>query len=786
MERVDFYSVTQIVRKNLATGAEPKQIVLVERMFKSYISKTGQKFENTQVFRWLNGQMPVSLAVTDFYTKKKHNKNLLKSDLQNYIIPDIPDREKTGNELIDLVTQDTSISDSKREELLPERRVLFIESVAEYVAELLIFSFERPFVKREAKTGKLLPVGTLSPIISEYIYRDILPDPCKHFMGRDEELSELEALLEKEHKVFVRGIAGIGKSELVRAYIQKNEKQYTNIIYLTYSGSLFRDIADMSFADDRYNEDDKELFKKHNHFLRTLKEDTLLVIDNFNTTPDDEELFSVVYKYRCKIIFTTRSRFEEYAGMEISEIRDMDTLVRLAGCFFEKVSEYNAVVRRIIEVVYSHTLAVELAARLLKRGILEPEELLDKLIDENVKINVSDKVNLDKDGIPRKDTYYGHIHTLFALYQLDEDKTSMMRCLTLVPVRGVSARVFAHWMGAENMNDIDEMIETGFVKEENEYDILLHPMIRDIAVADTEPSVSNCGSFLKNIEKDLLTFEEFSYYHSLLDMMDEVIARIRVDDPEGYFEFLSACFLKYGEYRYLDEQRKALSSMEELMDENRFTDVCMQTMLLSYQSHMKERAGELDEALKLALDAVELAKDTVEAYGLTCNLYSEISYIYMQMDNLDEAEKYGFLAEDYLQEVSLSDVRMQISVRSHSAFVLCQRMAYSRAVQSLNKMKKELKKHGLLKEKAEAYLEEALGLIYLNWFNVKEAETHFDKARFAYADIWNSDPELVEIREQEMKARFPAAGINIREKLAQHNIYAVAAIKGKKGRKRKK
>ena len=50
-------------------------------------------------------------------------------------------------------------------------------------------------------------------------------------------------------------------------------------------------------------------------------------------------------------------------------------------------------------MVHSHTLAVELAARLLKRGILEPEELLDKLIDENVKIDVSDKVNLDKDGI---------------------------------------------------------------------------------------------------------------------------------------------------------------------------------------------------------------------------------------------------------------------------------------------------------------------------------------------------------------------------------------------------
>ena len=44
------------------------------------------------------------------------------------------------------------------------------------------------------------------------------------------------------------------------------------------------DITDIDFADDRTDDTDDTRFKKHNRYLRSLKEDTLIVIDNFNTT----------------------------------------------------------------------------------------------------------------------------------------------------------------------------------------------------------------------------------------------------------------------------------------------------------------------------------------------------------------------------------------------------------------------------------------------------------------------------------------------------------------------
>ena len=105
----------------------------------------------------------------------------------------------------------------------------------------------------------------------------------------------MHELLSSKGKVFLQGIAGIGKSELIKAYAEKFKKEYTNIIYFTYSGNLTKDIANLDFADDiNSNESVKNRFSRHNNFLRRLKEDSLIIVDNFNTTAGKDEAFPAV------------------------------------------------------------------------------------------------------------------------------------------------------------------------------------------------------------------------------------------------------------------------------------------------------------------------------------------------------------------------------------------------------------------------------------------------------------------------------------------------------------
>lgn len=96
---------------------------------------------------------------------------------------------------------------------------------------------ERPFVKRNTKNQKLIAGGDLSPAVLDYIMDSEVPRPCRHFVGREEELEELHTMLEENSKVFLYGIAGIGKSELAKAYAKQYKKYYTNILYAEYTGA---------------------------------------------------------------------------------------------------------------------------------------------------------------------------------------------------------------------------------------------------------------------------------------------------------------------------------------------------------------------------------------------------------------------------------------------------------------------------------------------------------------------------------------------------------------------
>ena len=83
-------------------------------------------------------------------------------------------------------------------------------------------------------------------------------------------------------------MAGIGKSEVAKAYAQTNRKKYTNIIYLYYTGDLRKDIANLTFADDSVEMNEEVRFQNHYKVMQRLHTDTLLILDNFNVLPKDE------------------------------------------------------------------------------------------------------------------------------------------------------------------------------------------------------------------------------------------------------------------------------------------------------------------------------------------------------------------------------------------------------------------------------------------------------------------------------------------------------------------
>ena len=137
--------------------------------------------------------------------------------------------------------------------------------------------------------------------------------------------------------------------------------------------------------------------------LRSLKDDTLLIIDNFNVTATQDSFLSVVLKYRCRVLFTTRSKFDGHCILQLKEIQEPSSLFQLVSSFYSEAEEHWTLVEEIIQTVHRHTFAVELAAKLLENGILPPKQLLEKLWEEKASLENEDKINAINDLIDKDD-----------------------------------------------------------------------------------------------------------------------------------------------------------------------------------------------------------------------------------------------------------------------------------------------------------------------------------------------------------------------------------------------
>ena len=171
-----------------------------------------------------------------------------------------------------------------------------------------------------------------------------------------------------------------------------------------------------------------------------------------------------------------------------------------------------------------------------------------KLQEEKASLHNEDKIKVMKDGQSKKATYYNHIHTLFSLYSLSRKQQDIMCNMCFMPSSGISARIFSKWLELPTLNDVNDLIETGFVQSSLRHTISLHPMIQEIAVSETAPSVTSCHTLLDSLQKICLMHGiEVSYYKKLFQTVENIMLFIEKDDIPQYPVIFRRCFSIYGE-----------------------------------------------------------------------------------------------------------------------------------------------------------------------------------------------------------------------------------------------
>ena len=215
MERFDFASLTSVIRADLLDSSFDNQLDFVEQLFSPYLNDMEAYFDMGLVSKWLNGLVKPSPAIARYYLEGK-NRRELTITIEDVILPCLSDSAMVAQNAYGLLIGDPSISESKKEELSQGYPYSSTKQEATFLTELLLFALSRPFVARDIRKPKLLPSGSLSPVVMDYVIDEGVPKPCRHFTGRYKELADLHQALTEHSKVFLRGIPGSAKVKLPR------------------------------------------------------------------------------------------------------------------------------------------------------------------------------------------------------------------------------------------------------------------------------------------------------------------------------------------------------------------------------------------------------------------------------------------------------------------------------------------------------------------------------------------------------------------------------------------
>lgn len=515
----DFQSVTKLLYSGLIKSTIKSYNVMMSDLFGAYnAAERKQAFTSSELSRLGNGRRVPSKTWVDFY--QRNDKSVMLADIMS-IIPNIVDKTSVQKALFELYTNDRFIPDEYMQTFLSNHKPEYSDdnSLAELIYDVLFISIVRPYEEKTKEHFVVIPfdvadyeaplieqkadapsVNTNSPATPDTLFAnsEYVP-PCQHFCGYASEIDDLNTMFEKDTKLFVTGFPCMGKSEFIRAYIEKYGAQYKKIGYYFYNGSLCRIISNMnSEVPVSLSDTNDALYLSNLNILRTLDESTLIVIDNFNIGIEDDECLDDIFKLKCRVIFTSRRRYEGVTAFRLNGISENDG-VELAKKFFDNATPLDEFrISGIVRMLGGSPLFIEIVGKMLKKGGCNTERLTFELLAGDY-TKYDQKVTFTKDGRLMKESLIGVLRNMFGFSELSELHRKVL-CMIHVAVEAPIRKDAAIAMfGLNSVQPIDDLIDAGFVTETSNGMIQLRHFILNIVFSVLKPDKNTCRELIDHI-----------------------------------------------------------------------------------------------------------------------------------------------------------------------------------------------------------------------------------------------------------------------------------------------
>ncbi len=494
----------------------------------------------------------------------------------------------------------------------------------------------------------------------EYIITSAIR-PKDFFIGRENELDELDHRLKEEKIIFLYGIGGIGKSEIAKQYATLNARKYQNILYWTFNedfeSTICQDdsvsISNVSRVEDE--SDHSYCWRKLRAIKGCLQNNNLIIIDNLNCRLEDvlhQEVWEYLLTFPCEIIVTTRSNQMEHE-LAIREIADFSMLKKVFSYNCPYENNQDEYVDEIIRCVDGHTLLLELIAKQTFAAERSPKDTLALLEKHGIYGTGKETVGMIKDGHRTRETVFNHMRYIFSMSAMSFEQKLMMTKAAFLPELGAASEDFCAYYKLEDKNIVNWLVENGWIhrSSDSKHILSVHPVVVEVVISELKnnPELQNAfyedaiGAFIWNPK----TIVQINHMQLSVSIATKTIkSEIPTRTVAIYLMRYVHRFSFYGNSAYKAELLKyAISLLKSNIPEQKYSAV-LEYAYLTYIPYVKIQSS-LDDTIELCRTHLAKTKKAKDIY-LLGKYYSLLSDLLMNKHQpIDGSLKEYYVAPSY-------------------------------------------------------------------------------------------------------------------------------------------
>lgn len=382
-------------------------------------------------------------------------------------------------------------------------------------------------------------------------------------------LTILEEILnlfkQKNRKINITGISGIGKTLLAKHFLQHYFEDFSHIVWLNCSSGILNaftssngialiDTMGMIVEYNSYLEgkmNAEGIMSILLGRLKNVKNNCIIVLDNI-----DEDIYNYAFNLptNWKILTTSQKKLEGFYNYTSPNFEEKATALFYKYYTLEKDDESLI---RLLSTIEYHTLTVELLAKTAEQRQITIIDLLKRFTESG--INVVEKAIIRSEHSNERrqtiENIENYLNIIFDTSNLSDEEFKIILNLAIMQDEAISIELFVdvYLSGGENKKEVDTLYgdinilsNKGWINKENN-EILLHNLIKEIFLKNHinyetffKPTIdyllsclqvdnftntikyfSLLENFLKNIQSDALIkhmVEPMSDFYNLLGL----------------------------------------------------------------------------------------------------------------------------------------------------------------------------------------------------------------------------------------------------------------------------